>query len=94
MKKIKTWDKVQVIAGSYKGSVSDVEKVEGDMVYLRWINVRKKAIKKQWFKEVTKPLHISNVMYYSEKEWKPIKVGVQESEWKRYRVNRKTGEKL
>ncbi|UFX82778.1 50S ribosomal protein L24 [Candidatus Absconditicoccus praedator] len=94
MKKIKTGDKVQVIAGSYKGSVSVVEKVENDKVYVKGVNVRKKAVKKQGFMDKTMPIHISNVAIYSEKLQKPTKVGFQEKDGKKVRICKKTQEQI
>ncbi len=94
MNKIKKWDKVQVLSGSFKWSVSVVEKIEEDKVYLKWVNVRKKAVKKQWFVERTLPIHISNIAIYSEKLQKPTKVWIKKSNWKNIRYCKKTQEEL
>ena len=62
--KLRTWDAIQVIAGKYKGSLSKITSRDGDMVFCEWLNIMKKAVKKQWYKDVQKPLHVSNVMYH------------------------------
>ena len=62
--KLRTWDAIQIIAGKYKGCLSKITSREGDMVFCEWLNIMKKAVKKQWYKDVHKPLHISNVMYH------------------------------
>lgn len=76
MKKIKKWDPVIVIAGKHKGKVSTVEKVMDDKVVVKGVNEVKKAVKGQGFVTKTLPLHISNVMYYLEKEGKPTRLQV------------------
>lgn len=90
MKKIKTGDKVQVIAWKFKGTVSKAEKVQGDRVAVRWVNVVKKAVKGQWFLEKTLPIHISNVMLYCENCNKPVRVSRDVDEkWNKVRKCRK-----
>jgi large subunit ribosomal protein L24 len=64
MKKIRKNDPVIVIAGKHKGSISSVERVLEDFVYLKDVNVVKKAKKGEGFVKKTLPLHISNVAYY------------------------------
>lgn len=76
MKKIKTWDKVQVITWKYKWTISDVQSVWEDKLIVKWVNVVKKAVKKQWFVEKTMPIHISNVMFYCEKCKKPTRLAI------------------
>jgi large subunit ribosomal protein L24 len=64
MKKIRKGDPVIVIAGKHKGSISSVEKVLEDFVYVKDVNVVKKAKKGEGFVKKTLPLHVSNVAYY------------------------------
>ena len=64
MKKIRKGDPVIVIAGKHKGSVSNISRVSGDFVYVKDVNVVKKAKKGEGFVKKTLPLHISNVAYY------------------------------
>jgi len=77
MKKIKTWDPVIVIAGKHKGKVSTIEKVEWEKLFLKGVNEVKRATKGQWFQTKTLPIHISNCMYYTEKEKKWSRIGIQ-----------------
>lgn len=89
MKKLRTWDPVIVISGKHKGKVSTVEKIQGDLVILKWVNIVKKAVKWQWFIEKTLPIHISNIMYYLEKDKKAVKVWIKEEKWKKVRFAKK-----
>lgn len=45
MKKLRKSDPVIVISGKSKGAVSVIEAVDGDMVYLKDVNIVKKAVK-------------------------------------------------
>ncbi|MDR0650438.1 MAG: 50S ribosomal protein L24 [Candidatus Peribacteria bacterium] len=74
MKKIKKADPVIVIAGKHKGNVSTVERVVDDFVYLKDVNVVKKAKKGEGFVKKTLPLHISNVAYYLADQKSPTKI--------------------
>ncbi|MDR2190110.1 MAG: 50S ribosomal protein L24 [Candidatus Peribacteria bacterium] len=74
MKKIKKADPVIVIAGKHKGSISTVEKVVDDFIYLKDVNVVKKAKKGEGFVKKTLPLHISNVAYYLADQKSPTKI--------------------
>lgn len=89
MKKLRTWDPVIVISGKHKGKVSTIEKIQDDLVILKWVNIVKKAVKGQWFIEKTLPIHISNVMYYSEKDKKAVKVWIKEEKGKKVRFAKK-----
>ena len=64
MKKIRKGDPVIVIAGKHKGSISSISRVSGDFVYVKDVNVVKKAKKGEGFIKKTLPLHVSNVAYY------------------------------
>ncbi len=77
MKKIKTWDPVIVIAWKHKGKISTVEKVDGDKLFLKWVNEVKKAVKGQGFVKKTLPIHLSNCMYYDEKNKKPSRIWIK-----------------
>lgn len=100
MKKIQTWDTVKVIAWKWKWKVAIVtsvsERIKKDkttqsLVYLEWVNVMKKAVKWQWYKDVVLPIDISNVMYRSDAEKVASKVGIR-VEWKKnVRYLKKTG---
>ena len=77
MKKIKKGDPIMVIAGKHKGNISSIERVSGDFVYVKDVNVVKKSKKWEWFVKKTLPIHISNVAYYLADEKKITKIGVQ-----------------
>lgn len=89
MKKLRTWDPVIVISGKNKGKVSTIEQIKEDLVVVKWVNVVKKAVKGQGFIEKTLPIHISNVMYYLEKEKKAVKIWVKDEKWKKVRFAKK-----
>lgn len=76
MKKLRTQDPIMVIAGKHKWKISIIEKIDWDMVFLKWVNEMKKAVKWKWFIKKTLPIHISNVMYYSEVQKKPARIKV------------------
>ncbi|MBS8121895.1 50S ribosomal protein L24 [Candidatus Vampirococcus lugosii] len=92
MKKIKSGDKVVVIAGSYVKKVSTIEKVIGNKVIVKGVNLKKKAVKKEGFVDKTMPIDISNVMLYSDKLKGPTKVKIEERDGKKVRVCKKSGE--
>lgn len=79
-----------VISGKHKGKTAVIEKVDVDMVYLKGINVVKKATKWKGFIEKNLPLHISNVMYYSEQLKKPVKIEIVENNGKKVRKIKKS----
>ena len=66
--KLKTGDKVMVIAGVNKGKEGKIISVLGDKVVVEGVNVRKKHLKPKYnggngeIREVEAPIHISNVM--------------------------------
>jgi len=66
-----------VIAGKHKGKVSKVERVDGDKLFLKWVNEVKKAVKGKGFVKKILPIHISNCMYYNEAEKKASRVGIK-----------------
>jgi len=92
MKKIQTGDKVIVVAGKRKGARSSVVTVKGDKIYLDWVNVVKKAVKGEGFKEKEAPIHASNIAHYDEKSSSASKVGVRvTSKGKKERFYKKSG---
>lgn len=95
MKKLKTGDPVIVIAGKHKGKISTIETfAEGDKVYVKGVNEVKRAKKWEWFITKTLPLHISNIMYYSEKDAKATRVTINVAKGKRTRVLKTSGTKI
>lgn len=92
MKKLRKGDPVIVIAGKAKGSISVIEALDGDMVFVKDVNVVKKAVKGQGFVKKTLPLHISNVAYYLADQKKATKIGVElTKEGKKVRKAKVTG---
>ena len=88
--KIKIWDPVIVISWKHKWKISTIEKVHWDHVIVKDVNVAKKAMKWQGFVKKTLPIHISNVMYYLEKEKKASKIKIEiTSNWKKIRKAKK-----
>lgn len=92
-----------VIAGKHKGKISTIKeikdivnarKITNRYVYLEGVNVMKKAVKKQWFKEVTLPIHISNVQYYDEEAGKSSRVGIRVVDGKKVRYLKKTNKNI
>jgi large subunit ribosomal protein L24 len=95
MKKIRKGDPVIVIAGKHKGSISSVEKVLEDFLYIKDVNVVKKAKKGEGFVKKTLPLHISNVAYYLADEKAATKIGIEiNPKGKKVRVAKKTGKTI
>lgn len=96
MRKIKKWDKVQVIAWKFKWDKSEIEKVIWDKVVVKKVNVVKKAVKWKWFIEKTLPIHTSNVMIYCDKCKKPVRVliEIEKKTWKKSRVCKKCWSKI
>ena len=80
-KKVRSGDRVVVIAGNSKGQHGVVKSYRNDRVILEGINVRKKAVKpsqqnpKGGFAEIEAPIHISNVRPCDE-QGKPLKVKI------------------
>ncbi len=77
MKKIKQWDTVVVIAGKHKGKVSHIMKLDGEKAYVEGVNIVKKAVKGEWYKEKVLPIHISNIMYYVKSNKQAVRIGFE-----------------
>jgi len=100
--KIKKNDTVVVIAGKDKGKTGKVLQAlpNDDKVLIEGVNVLKKVIKrtkteKGGFKDVTRPIHVSNVMLMDPKDNKPTRVGiVRKEDGTRVRVTKKSGTEL
>lgn len=93
MKKIRKGDPVIVIAGKHKGKVSSIGKVDGDFVYVKDVNIVKKAKKGEWFVDKHLPIHASNVAYYLADQKSPtrIKFELSKDGKKKTRIAVKTG---
>ena len=91
MKKIQKWDKVVVIAGADKGTVSTVLAVSGDKVLVKGVHTVKKAKKWEGFIEKDLPIHVSNVMLYHPDLKTGSRVGFKIEKGKKMRVYKKDG---
>ena len=86
--KLKTGDKVTVIAGADKGKTGKVLKVLDDAVIVEGVRVVKKHIKPKYnggtgeIREVEAPIHRSNVKVVEEKKEKKAKKTTKKKEEK------------
>lgn len=106
MLKLRKGDTVVVLTGKEKGKIGKIKSVvkkDGKYrVVVEGVNLVKKhlrrieGVREGGIFEVEKPIDISNVAYYDEKNKTAVKVGfriVKEGEkLVKYRVNKKTGE--
>ncbi|HMT00833.1 MAG TPA: 50S ribosomal protein L24 [Candidatus Absconditabacterales bacterium] len=77
MTKIKKGDKVKVISGKFKGTISTIDQILGDKAFVKDVNVAKKAVKGSGFVEKKLPIHVSNVMYYSDEKKATTRLGIK-----------------
>ncbi len=96
--KIKQGDLVQVIAGKDKGRTGKVLKVlrADGRILVEGLNLVKRhqkptAEQPGQIVEKESPLHISNVALWNADESRRVKVGYQQVDGKKVRVDRKTG---
>lgn len=99
--KIKKNDTVKVISGKDKGKTGKVLQAfpSEEKVLVDGVNVLKKVVKrtkteKGGFKDVTRPVHVSNVMLLDPKDNTPTRVGIIQKDGKRVRVAKKSGTEL
>jgi large subunit ribosomal protein L24 len=99
--KIKKNDTVKVIAGKDKGKTGKVLLAlpNDDKVLVEGVNVLKKVVKrtkteKGGFKDVTRPIRVSNVMLVDPKDNTPTRIGIIRKDGKRIRVTKKSGTEL
>ncbi|PIS41643.1 MAG: 50S ribosomal protein L24 [Candidatus Kerfeldbacteria bacterium CG08_land_8_20_14_0_20_42_7] len=98
--KVKKNDTVIIIAGKDKGKKGKAIQVlrESEQVVVEGLNIRKKNVrgKRQGEKgqvvSYSAPLHISNVMVWSSKHAKGVRVGFEkDAQGKKIRINKKDG---
>ena len=101
MRKLKTGDKVVVVAGSNKGKEGKIAKILDSKVIVEGVNMVKKHLKPKnnngtgEIVEVEAPIHASNVMLLDPKTKKPTKVRVEkDSKGKKIRISKKSNEKI
>ncbi len=99
--KLKTGDKVVVVAGSNKGKEGRITKILDSRVIVEGVNIVKKHLKPKnnngngEIIEVEAPIHVSNVMLLDPKTKKPTKVKVEkDSKGKKIRISKKSNEKI
>lgn len=99
--KLKTGDKVVVVAGSNKGKEGKITKILDSKVIVEGVNIVKKHLKPRnnngtgEIVEVEAPIHASNVMLVDPKTKKPTKVKVEkDSKGKKIRISKKSNEKI
>ena len=99
--KLKTGDKVVVIAGANKGKEGKITKVLEDKVVVEGVNVAKKHLKPKnnngtgEIVEVERPIHRSNVMIVDPKTKKPTKIKMDfDKNGKKIRISKKSNEKI
>ncbi|MDO5725682.1 MAG: 50S ribosomal protein L24 [Tissierellia bacterium] len=101
--RIKTGDKVIVIAGKDKGKVGKVLKImpREERVIVEGINMITKHMKTTspqkpgGIKQLEAPIHISNVMYYDEKNKKGTRVGYKiDDQGQKSRFMKSSGEAI
>ena len=99
--KLKTGDKVVVVAGSNKGKEGKITKILDSKVIVEGVNMVKKHLKPKnnngtgEIVEVEAPIHASNVMLVDPKTKKPTKVRVEkDSKGKKIRISKKSNEKI
>lgn len=99
--KLKTGDKVVVVAGSNKGKEGKITKILDSKVIVEGVNIVKKHLKPKnnngtgEIVEVEAPIHASNVMLIDPKTKKPTKVKLEkDSKGKKIRISKKSNEKI
>ncbi len=100
--KIKNGDKVQVITGSFKGTIGEVIAVapKHDKVKVDGVNLIKKHMKPSQINpdggimEQEAWIHVSNVMAYDSKAKATSRVGYTDVKGKKVRVYKKTGKEF
>lgn len=100
--KIRLKDKVKIISGKDKGKIGEVIKVLPleNKVIVQGINIVKRHVKPGVVNKeggiisFEKPINVSNVMYFDEKEGKPSRLGYSLSDGKKFRIIKKTKEIL
>ncbi len=101
--KIRRDDQVLVISGKDRGKTGRVIEVDPkkERVYVEGLNIVKRHQRPRpgstdpgGVIEKPGPIHISNVMLIDPSDSKPTKVGVVREDGKRYRVARRTGNRI
>ena len=98
---IKKDDTVIVISGKDKGKKGKVLKAmpKENRVIVEGVNMQTKHAKATRntpaeIKHQEGPIHVSNVMFWDSKEKAPTRIGYVVEEGKKYRISKKTGNKI
>jgi len=99
--KLKTGDKVVVIAGANKGKEGKIIKTLVDKVVIEGVNIRKRHLKPKnnngtgEIVEREAPIHVSNVAIIDPKTNKPTKIKYEfDKNGKKVRIAKRSGEKI
>jgi large subunit ribosomal protein L24 len=101
--KVRRDDQVLVISGKDRGKTGRVLRVDPktERVYVEGLNIVKRHQRPRpgssdpgGVVEKEGPIHISNVMLLDPQDNKPTRVGISREDGKRFRVARRTGNKL
>jgi large subunit ribosomal protein L24 len=106
--RIKTDDEVLVISGKDRGKKGKVLRVEPkkNKVFVEGLNIVKRHQRPQQVAgaqrpeqvggviEKEGPIHISNVMLLDPKDGKPTRIGIEVQDGKRFRIARRSGNRL
>ena len=99
--KIKKNDTVLVIAGKDKGKTGVVKVAlpKENKVIVEGVNIQTKHAKATQntpaeIRKVEGPIDVSNVMYYDSKAKAPTRIGYVVEDGKKYRISKKTGNKI
>ncbi|MEA2160765.1 MAG: large subunit ribosomal protein [Solirubrobacteraceae bacterium] len=106
--RIKTDDEVLVISGKDRGKKGKVLRVDPkkNKVFVEGLNIVKRHQRPQQVAgaqrpeqvggviEKEGPIHISNVMLLDPKDGKPTRIGIEVQDGKRFRVARRSGNRL
>ena len=104
--RIKIGDRVQVIAGNYKGVRGTVQRVlpKENRVVVSGVNLVKKHQKPRptggrtqaqgGIIEFEAPIHVSNVMLICPETDEPTRVGIRREDGRRIRYSKKSGEDI
>jgi len=100
--KIRTGDKIRVIAGKDKGREGTVERVysKQNKALIPGINMYKRHMKKSeqvpdgGIVELPRPIDVAKIMYVSTSTKKATRLGFIVEGGKKFRVDRKTGDRI
>ena len=101
--KIKRDDQVVVISGKDRGKTGRVVRVEPktERVFVEGLNIVKRHQRPRpgstdpgGVVEKEGPIHVSNVMLLDPSDNKPTRIGILREDGKRFRVSRRTGDRI